>query len=322
MPYNSGMSRRRRSYFLPKTHERVQGSRVKRLPQEDQIALMQHWFHDGYSSPDDLPYDSGEGGYQWIWGGPFDANDALQNEFGDIASDDAIEALVSELEDISHEWSGKPGDDDFDDDYLSDLFDSGTDPFLTLIGSLAEIEGAAKIRTSDKKLKMLHKLLFANVITALEVFLGDSFMKTLFQSDQYVEDFVRKTGRFQNTPIKLSEIFDRFKKIDGEVRTFVLGHNWHMMEESAKMYKRAFNIKFPDLPETIQKGISDRHDILHRNGKSKDGNEGFWDLARILALQEAVLAFAGEIDHEVKKLAAVPVAVPPTSENPDEPIEI
>jgi hypothetical protein len=316
------MPRRRSSYFLAKTNQHIQGSKVKKLPQDDQIDLMRHWFYDRYASPDDLPYDSGEGGYQWIWGGPYDANDALENEFSGIASDDAIEALVSDLEDISHEWSGKPSADDFDDDYLADLIDSGTDPFMTLIGSMTEIESAAKIRTSDKKQKTLHKLLFANVITALETFLSDSFMKTLSQSDQYVEDFVRKTGRFQNTTIKLSEIFDRFKKIDAEVRTFVLGHNWHMMEESAMMYKRAFNIKFPDLPETIKKGISDRHDIVHRNGKTKDGAEGSWDLVGILALKEAVLTFAGAIDSEVKKLPRASVPIPPVPEAPDESIEI
>lgn len=115
---------------------------------------------------------------------------------------------------------------------------------------------------------------------------------------------------------------DKFKTIDAEVRTFVLGHNWHMMEESAKMYKRAFNIKFPDLPEAIRAGISDRHDIVHRNGKTKDGAEGSWDLARILSLKEAVLTFAGATDSEVKKLPELTVPKPIVSELPNETIEI
>ncbi len=282
---------------------------------------MRHWFHERYDPPDELPYDSSEGGFQWIWGGPYDPDDALQNEFGGLIPDDVIEELASQLTDISYQWSGKPSDDDFDDDYLAELIHSGTDPFMNLLGSLAAIESAAKIRTSDDKQKTLHKLLFANVITALETFLGDLFMKMLGQSDQYVEDFVRKTGRFQNTTIKLSEIFERFKKIDAEVRTFVLGHNWHMMEESALMYKRAFDIKFPDVPEVIANGIRDRHDIVHRNGKTKDGVEGSWDLGKILALQEAVTAFAGVIDSEIKKLPSSERQKSPIPELPDHPNE-
>jgi hypothetical protein len=240
------MPRKRRSYFLSRTNEHIAGSKVKKLTQDDQLALMRHWFDGRYDPPDELPYDSSEGGFQWIWGGPYDARDVIENEFGGIASDDAIEELVSELRDINYEWSGKPSDEDFDDDYLADLIDSGTDPLLTLLGSMNEIESAAKIKTSAAKQKTLHKLLFANVITALETFLGDSFIKTLSASDQYLEDFVFKTPHFRNTEIKLCDIFERFKKIDAEVRSYVLAHNWHMLKESGMMFKRAFDIKFPE----------------------------------------------------------------------------
>jgi len=299
--YNGTMPKRR-SYFLESTGSSVPASKLKKLSQEKQIEVMRSWFYRNYASPDDLPYDSSEGGYQWIWGGPYDAKDALDSEFSGLVSEDAFETLISELEDISSEWSGIPSDDDFDHSYLDDLIASGVDPFMTLIGSMQEIESAARIRTTTKRQKVLHKLLFANVVTALETFLGDTFMKSLSKSDQYVEDFVRKTGKFQNTTFKLSEIFDRFKKIDSEVRTLVLAHNWHMMEDSAKMYKRAFNIKFPEISETLKKGISERHDIVHRNGKTKDGNEGTWDLTKILALQEAVVSFARDIDQQAKQL--------------------
>jgi hypothetical protein len=312
------MPRKRRSYFLSKTGEHIAGSKVKRLTQDDQLSLMRHWFDDRYDPPDELPYDSSEGGFQWIWGGPYDARDVIENEFGGIASDKAIEELVSELRDINFEWSGKPSDEDFDDDYLADLIDSGTDPFLTLLGSMNEIESAAKIKTSAAKQKTLHKLLFANVITALETFLGDSFMKTLSGSDQYLEDFVFKTPHFRNTEIKLCDIFERFKKIDGEVRSYVLAHNWHMLKESGMMFKRAFDIKFPETPPTIANGIRERHDIVHRNGKTSDGKDGSWDLSKILALNKAILAFSGAIDDQVKKL---PVPSAPKTDDPESPDE-
>jgi hypothetical protein len=69
------------------------------------------------------------------------------------------------------------------------------------------------------------------------------------------------------------------------------------------MYKRAFNIKFPDTPAAIANGIRDRHNIVHRNGRTEDGAEGAWGLAEILSLKAAVLDFAGNIDAQAKSLS-------------------
>lgn len=303
-------------YLLPSTGEYITSGKVKKLTEDQQVELMRHWFDENYDPPDELPYVTSEGGFQWIWGGPYDPRDAIQGEFETHASDDAIEGIVSALNDMHPYWSGKPEDSGYSDDYLSDLIDSGTDPYMTMIGSLADIEHAAKVKGSEKDQKVLHKLLFANIVAALETYLADSFIKTLGRSDEYTENFVRKTGHFQNTPIKLSDIFDRFRKIDAEVRNFVLSHNWHSLEESGKMYKRAFNIKFPDVPETLRHGIRDRHDIVHRNGKTKEGVEGTWGLVEILALSEAVMPFATAIEDEIRKLAF------PAPTIPNEPMEI
>jgi hypothetical protein len=295
-----------RRYNVPGPEGLVTSGKLKRLSRGKQIAIMRDWFDSKYDTPDELPYDSGEGGYQWIWGGPFDAEEALQDEFGGTVPDEVIAETALNLNDISSEWSGKPTDQDFDNTYLTELIASGADPFLTLLSSLDDIEKAAKINAGEKERKTLHKLLFANVIMTLETFLGDLFMQTLGKSRTYVEDFVFKTPHFQNIQIKLNSIFERLRKIDAEVRAYVLAHNWHMLKKSGMMYKRAFNIKFPEIPAVIASGVRDRHNIVHRNGKTEDGTEGSWGLPEILALKAAVLEFAGGIDSQSKALAEIP----------------
>jgi hypothetical protein len=56
------------------------------------------------------PYESAEGGYQYIWGGPYNARVALESEFGGIASETLIIEVAEELDDICWEWSGRPDD--------------------------------------------------------------------------------------------------------------------------------------------------------------------------------------------------------------------
>ncbi len=49
------------------------------------------------------PYD---GGYVYIDGGPYDALDELNTEFGGVVSDDVIKELTKELQKLSREWAG------------------------------------------------------------------------------------------------------------------------------------------------------------------------------------------------------------------------
>ena len=41
------------------------------LDSSEQVELMKEWFYENYEDPANrTPYESAEGGYIWIWGGP------------------------------------------------------------------------------------------------------------------------------------------------------------------------------------------------------------------------------------------------------------
>jgi hypothetical protein len=120
------------------------------------------------------------------------------------------------------------------------------DPYLTLVASLLEIENTAKRKRSKLDALLAHRLLFANIITSLETYLGDRFSKTFASDHVFVETFVFKSKFFQDMPLRVSEIFNRIKTLDGEVKKHIAAHNWHRLTETAKMYKQAFGIVFPE----------------------------------------------------------------------------
>src|ERR1700684_3810715 len=91
-------------------------SPLRRMDGAGQKEAMKKWFFKHYADPvDETPYIGSEGGYQYIWGGPYDARHELTNEFEGIVPDDVIEELADELEDISTEWSGHPDEHALDD---------------------------------------------------------------------------------------------------------------------------------------------------------------------------------------------------------------
>jgi hypothetical protein len=71
--------------------------------------LLSTWFLQRYEDPgENCPYESAEGGYQYIWGGPYDAGEELHNAWAGIFDDTFLESVATRLE-ADHgcyEWSG------------------------------------------------------------------------------------------------------------------------------------------------------------------------------------------------------------------------
>ncbi len=66
---------------------------------EERVEAMVAWFHDNFEDPaQETPYDGREGGYQYIWGGPHEAADELNDAFDYEQYEAEIEAAVEEIE--------------------------------------------------------------------------------------------------------------------------------------------------------------------------------------------------------------------------------
>lgn len=72
---------------------------------EESVELIKDWFFENFEDPVVMtPYESREGGYQYIWGGPYNTRDIIENVFADVASDELLKAAIDELENDGVEW--------------------------------------------------------------------------------------------------------------------------------------------------------------------------------------------------------------------------
>lgn len=89
----------------------------RRKRRAEKRELMIQWFNENFEDPAErMPYESREGGYQWIWGGPYNARDELESKFGGLAPDALIEEAIQEIE--RHgivDWAPTPSPDDYDE---------------------------------------------------------------------------------------------------------------------------------------------------------------------------------------------------------------
>jgi hypothetical protein len=75
--------------------------------------LMVQWFFENYEDPAErTPFESAEGGYQFIWG-VVDAREELEERFPN-ASDEARDKAVKEIEQDGWEWVPVPHPSDYE----------------------------------------------------------------------------------------------------------------------------------------------------------------------------------------------------------------
>jgi len=74
---------------------------------DEAAELIKDWFFDNFEDPaQSTPYDSREGGYIYIHGGPYESRDIIENVFADSASQEVITAAIELVEhDGTSEWA-------------------------------------------------------------------------------------------------------------------------------------------------------------------------------------------------------------------------
>jgi hypothetical protein len=118
---------------------------LRKSEPEFQKEVMRTWFFQHYEDPaESTPYESREGGYIFIWGGPYDADEELSSEFYDLVPEETIRELAEELAAQCPQWSGKLGANNLSEYYYSAILSN--DRFgETLTHDLEDIEAFLNI---------------------------------------------------------------------------------------------------------------------------------------------------------------------------------
>ena len=96
-------------------HSTQNNKDTQQKTKQERIDSLVEWFRENYEDPAHrLPYNTREGGYQWIYGGPYDANEELGGRFPE-ESEEIIEAAVEEIQsDGIFDWAPAPKPEDYD----------------------------------------------------------------------------------------------------------------------------------------------------------------------------------------------------------------
>jgi hypothetical protein len=264
----------------PKLYTLDDGSRItsQRLSQSDhdvQVEAMRRWFHENYEDPvHSCPYISSEGRYQYIYGGPYEAREELEQHFSGVVDDEVIEELANDLDNESSEWSGNSNDFSPElDDYVFRSSAESVGHEEAFRQSAVNIERLLEVKVETAERQVMLRLVYANVITALETYLADKFISAVDADEKLLRRFVETTPEFKNRKVSLCDVFNAHETIKDDVKTHLSEVVWHRLDRVEPMYRDSLGINFPPVMKHLHKAIFTRHDCIHRSGKTKDGKE-------------------------------------------------
>lgn len=253
------------------------------ISKANQLEVMRTWFFENFEDPaNSCPYETREGGYAYIYGGPYEASEELQAMFEGNVKYDYIEELVNDLQDQCYEWSANSNNiHDWYDEDLYDAVTSSKKPFFKFVENIEGIKYLAEGEYKNKQKYHLLSILYTNVITALETLYVELFINSIDKDESYIADFI-VNGKTEfkinkdilSLPFKGQTIEKIREEIIKAIKEHLISVSWHSTNKVVGRYKATFNINVEkDWPiDEIEIATQKRNHLVHRGGKDKDGN--------------------------------------------------
>ena len=149
-----------------------------------------------------------------------------------------------------------------------------------------------------KLLSVLKRQLFITAIGALETFLSETFINLTHENDEFFRNFIETYPNFKERKFQLNEIYGEYDKLKETAKKEMLEIIYHNLAKVRNMFISTFKIDFPEIAE-LSKAVNTRHDLVHRNGKTKNGENITIQKETVANLLLIILDFVENISNSL-----------------------
>jgi len=153
---------------------------------------------------------------------------------------------------------------------------------------------------NDELQETLRRQIFSGAITCLEDYLSTTLIQEVLNNEDNFKQFVKTFRDIKNRKFDLSEIYDKLDKIRDIVKKELVDVIYHDLPKVKGMYHDTLGIDFPDIGD-LMTAIKTRHDMVHRNGKNKEGEKIEITKDVVIDVIAKVETFVTEIDEKITK---------------------
>jgi len=184
-------------------------------------------------------------------------------------------------------------------------FNSNTPPSehdvcMTFKDSMQNIEELNKVQLpSDLNLqKRMWYMIYGNIITSLETYLCDRFLSLVDGNKDHFRRFVGTFHEFKSKKFTLSDFYVASEQLESNVVEAIKSVLYHDLPKVSGMYRDTFDIEFPSFGEAYKICLI-RHDVVHRGGKTKDGEFHEINSDSIKQAVKTCLDFVEELEKQL-----------------------
>ena len=270
---------------------------------DEAVERITNWFFVNFEDPvQSTPYDGKEGGYQYIWGGPYEANDVIRNVFANVASEEVINAAIEAIEHDGVEWVPnerriQAPDDDWVDRYVPDdphgIFMETYDHTLVILAEHGGEDGG----------DLINRMVFAQQVSALEAYLSDTLLKVTTNKKEAMERLVTGDKNLKAEKFTLADFATNPDIVVEKVTTYLRSLIYHDLPRVDFLYRTALDVRVLGSEADngkLLKAITYRHDCVHRNGMDKDGNRlTVFTKAYVQETADAMRSLVDRLEREI-----------------------
>ncbi len=278
-------------YHCSASDRLLSADEVRTKGKKKQMNIMKYWFNYHF---EDLAKRMSymEDKYIYINGGPYNPHNVLGKEFDNIVPKNVIHILAEELCLIQTKWAPTS----YGNYYRDGKVDHPLKEFHEVMKNITTLLSANDNIPPDA-VSSMRRLLYANIIIAIEVYLLDTFKNEVIFNDSVTRRFVETSSVFKENKILVSDIYKSIASIKERVDNHLKNILWHNLDQIKKLYENTFSIKFPKNTTKITQAIEVRHDIVHRNGKTKNGESHEINEKKVIDLIKEAKKFVHHIDE-------------------------
>lgn len=187
--------------------------------------------------------------------------------------------------------------DDFDD--LAE-HQAGKTKFYTRAET--EIQEITKLSESDGANPVLQRLSYSGLVTILEAYLSDIAKRQVLNKDSIKRRFVEKFEPFASSQkqLKITEIYSRMEQLDNKIIECIDGLSFHNVKTIKDFFTSVLLVNISDdRSDRLAQAVTTRHDIVHRAGRTKEGNINDITQADVQATSVLVLDVMASIDYQI-----------------------
>lgn len=123
-----------------------------------------------------------------------------------------------------------------------------------------------------KENQVLQRMIFSSVITAMEAYFSDTMKKNVLNRHAIKRRFVEIHKPFVDKNMKEGRVFEFLDNLDKRINEEIDKISFHNIGTVKDLYRDVLLCQLPDADiSALIKSVETRHDIVHRNGKSTDG---------------------------------------------------